>query len=525
MSSFRIRYALFLVIPALALLAACGSSTHNPQPPPTGGFSNSNLNGTYVFSTSGADSSQNGGFLTIVGAFSADGNGGIKAGGNVDVNGGDVGPSSAAITGGNYSITKDGRGKVTLDAVTSLPAGTITLDIVLSSSSGGVVTEFDNDGSGSGTFDLQTMPTQAQLQGTYVFNLAGVTSTGSTLGTVGAITLDASGNVTTGVQDINVAGTPGTLPIGPPSNVLVGTVPGTAAIGSFTFDVYPIDSTHAKIIETDAQGILSGDVFSQTSTSFPSGEMAFTMAGFDITSQAPLVVGGMMNSNGTSSISNGLEDFNDGGTIDASGSALTPQAFTGSLVQTGGRWLLTLDSFMNGNGGLTGTFTFAAYPSSVGVQLLEIETTQGVVEGITQGTAFAQTNTTFATGQGYGLNLAAVNTNSEEDDIVEFTNTNNNLTGLIDVNDEGSTNNPSNFSGTYAPDSTNAGRGVINANDFTLATYTVDSSTTIGIEVDNSQLGLAVIGLQNPPQGAAVSRLVSLRSKTSPRVAMKKRKR
>ncbi len=70
------------------------------------------------------------------------------------------------------------------------------------------------------------------------------------------------------------------------------------------------------------------------------------------------------------------------------------------------------------DGNATIPYTFAAYPSSGGTQLLEID---GL--GITGGVAYPQSNTSFASGQGYGLNLTGSN-GSEVDDIAEFTNTN-----------------------------------------------------------------------------------------------------
>ena len=46
----------FMVVLALSFLVGCGSSSpNNSVPPPSGGFSNTNLNGTYTFSISGAD--------------------------------------------------------------------------------------------------------------------------------------------------------------------------------------------------------------------------------------------------------------------------------------------------------------------------------------------------------------------------------------------------------------------------------------------------------------------------------------
>jgi hypothetical protein len=527
--SMRSRFfVLMFILAALAVLSGC-SSTNKATPPPTGGFSNTNLSGTYVFSTSGSDF--NGNFLTMVGTFTACGcAGGTISAGMVDMNDPAFTPVvQLAITGGSYSVGVDGRGKARLSAATPF-GSSITLDFVLSSGQHGLVTEFDANGSGSGTLDLQSSP--AQTAGTFVFNLAGISGLSVTTGfgipeaTVGSVTLDASGNAT-GVQDLNNNTVYSALTIISPSKVLVGTSPSAATLvtngGTFNFDVYAIDSTHLKFIETDTFPILAGDVFSQTSSSFPSGELAFTMAGLDYTAGLPLAVGGMMNSNGTSTISAGVEDFNDGGVSDITSTSSTPFAFTGGLSASGGRFLLTLNNIENGVGGALGNFTFAAYPSTGGTQLLEID---GL--GITGGAAYSQSSPSFASGQGYGLNLTASNIAGgfEEDDIAEFTNTSNKLTGLVDVNDVGAPpNGPQNFNGTYAADSTNAGRALITSGEFNLVSYTLDGTNTVFIEIDNSQIGVGSIGQQaSAAQGAIAARMAALPPRSTPRGASWRRK-
>lgn len=515
-----------VILSALAMLAGCGSSASNPVAPPQGGFKTSNLNGTYVFSSTGTDGGNF--FLTMAGTFTADGNGGIS-GGTVDMNDAEFSAPlvNQAITGGNYSVTADGRGKIKLNTTTPF-GSSIGLAFVLSSSSHGLVSEFDANGSGSGTLDLQSAVTQSQLAGKYVFNLSGtagintITGAGIPMAAVGLVTLDASGNAT-GTQDLNIDSTPSSQNILSPSNVLVGSSPGTASIvtsgGTFGFDVFPIDSTHLKMIEVDGiSPILVGDVFSQTSSSFPANGLVFTMAGLDysVSPAVPLVVAGQMNSDGTSAIGNGVEDVNDAGSI-----TTTPLPFTGSFTASGNRYLLTLNNFGNGAGGALGNFTFAAYPSSGGLQLVEIDG-----GGSTGGVAYSQTNTSFASGEGYGLNLTAVNVNGfEEDDIAEFTNTNNNLKGLIDVNDQGSTSTPQTFNGTYSADSANAGRGTITSNAFNLAAYTVDNTTTVIIELDSNQLGLGAIAQQAAPsQAALAARLaVAVRPRVSAHKMWRKR--
>jgi hypothetical protein len=139
--SFRNRLLLSAALSMLAVLAGCGGSsgTANPVAPPSGGFSNSSLNGTYVFSISGTD--VNGTPYAMVGTFTANGSGGIT-GGTLDIN--DVNTAlipNSPISRGSYNVGVDGRGIATLQ--TSTPFGNIIVDFVLQNGSHGVVTEFD----------------------------------------------------------------------------------------------------------------------------------------------------------------------------------------------------------------------------------------------------------------------------------------------------------------------------------------------------------------------------------------------
>jgi hypothetical protein len=505
--SLHHRLLLPFTLSALIFLAACGDNNRAPSPPPNGGFTNADLSGTYVFTSTGSDSAL-GGLLTMAGTFSADGNGNITTG-VVDMNDPNFSGAVTAlpITGGTYKVTADGRGTATLAAVTPF-ANSIGLAFVLTTTGHGLVTQFDVFGSGSGTLDLQT---GTAISGTYVLNLSGnignnVVTGGGIPGAAAALVTVAGNGATTGSMDFNNNGTSSGLSVISPSIITTGS-PGIATIattgGTFDFDVYVIDSTHFKLIEVDNPApILVGDAFSQTSTAFPTGAIAFTMAGVDFSGPAPQVLGGLMTSDGSSLITSGAEDVNDG-----FATTPTPQLFTGEFSASGNRYELTLDSFINGDGGTALSYTFAAYPSSGGVALIEIDG-----QGVTGGTAFAQTNTTFASGEGYGLNLTAVNSSSEEDDIAEFTNNSNTLVGLVDINDQGSFG-TQNFNGSYAADTTNPGRGVLTSNVFNLATYTVDSENTIMIEMDNNQLGLGSIGQQAGTASAGLAqRLASMKS-------------
>ena len=174
----------------------------------------------------------------------------------------------------------------------------------------------------------------------------------------------------------------------------------------------------------------------------------FTLAGeytVEVTghppSALPIDSGGWL-TNSSATITAGLEDFNDGASVSQANSV------SGSIsAVSGGRSVLSLSGFVNGAANNTpGNYTFAAYPftfsgGGTGIQLLEID---GL--GFTSGPAYAQTSTSLAASQGYGLNLSALNLNEvgvnqiariEEDDIAEFTATTSGLSGLVDLNTGG----------------------------------------------------------------------------------------
>jgi hypothetical protein len=505
-----------IVVPAIllfsiAMLSGCGGSSNHAVAPPTGGFTNANLKGTYVFSIVGSDSSGN--FIAITGAFTANGTGGSGGitGGTIDINdsGGTPIPNSP-ITGGTYTVTADGRGQATLVAATPF-GNSLKVDFVLSSSSRGLISEFDGVASGSGALELQSAAAQPAA-GKYVFGLSGISGISVTGGGIpaaaaGAITLDASGNAT-GSFDFNDNETPSLLTLNSGSNVLAGTSPGTATLvtssGTLNFDVYSIDATHMKLIETDASQVLAGDLFSQSNTALPSGQIVFTMAGFDYQAAVPLAMGGFMTSDGTSTITGGNEDFDDGGTFNS-----TPQAFTGTISASSGRYQLQLSNFENGQNGAQGTFTFAAYPSDGGIQLVEIDG-----NGVTSGVGFLQSSTGLASTQGYGMNLTASNPSTEEDDIAEFATSATGFTGLIDINDQGQTTFAQKLTGSYSPDSPATGRGIVTASPyFSGVYYTVDDSNILFLETDSSQLGIGTFQLQSASakSSLAMSHLATLR--------------
>jgi hypothetical protein len=506
-------------ISSIVLAVGCGSS--NSVAPNNNDFSDSSLNGTYVLSISGIDvnaKADTESFFAIVGTITADGKGNIT--GTVDINDPDLGSPGVflgqTLTASTYNITQDGRGTGSL----STPEGNFGLDFVLTSTGHGLITRFDGNGTGSGTLDLQTSTTQTSLT-SLAFSLSGSDLSGNPLGTVGAFTLNSSGTITpAGLQDFNDNGDSATS--GPAGLALTGSLvlssggtSGTAVLttssgfGSLGFDVWVIDSTHLKLIETDTSGpVLSGDAFTQQ-TSFTTGQLVFTVAGLDLNGD-PVAAGGFVTTDAGGDLSAGNEDYNNAGT------AAGPVGFTGSCATfVAGRCQLNSLGFTNG---AVSNLAFAAYPSSAGVLLLEDDNT-----GILQGTAYSQTATAFTAPASYGLNLSGANSDGEGDvgevdDIAQFNATATaspaiNMTGVLDDNSLlGGPFSPASLSGTYTPDSPATGRGSITVptiatfiGTLNLEYYVVNSSTAVFIDGDQEQVAVGTFEAQSTSGSAAAA--------------------
>jgi len=504
--SLRNRLVLPVILSALAVLAGCGGggSISNPTPPPSGGFTNSNFNGTYTFSIAGANGN---GIFAMAGTLVACGcSSGTIASGTVDLNDPANGAIVAATIGNNsvYSITTDGRGTAQLFITPIGGSQTeIDLDFVLTSSSHGLVIRFDGNGTGSGTIDLQpSAVAQSDLSVTpYAYSLSGSDGSQDAVNAVGAMTLNSSGTISPGIQDFSFNGAvsaqaslSGSVTVGS------GTGPGSATLGntpfgSLTFSVYAVDSNHLKLIENDGVFTMIGDLFSQPSTSFPTGNLVFTMSGLD-TSGLVFVTGGSMTSDGTT-ISNGSEDVNDEGIVD--GGTSNPFAFTGFITPLGtGRYELDLTNYQGGS-------SFAAYPSTGGLLMMEIDNLGNLAAGsaLTQ-----QAGATLAASQGYGLSLFGEDDSQlpfsafELDDVAEFKTTSTAMTGIMDINDGGQ--GSSNLRGTYSNGSGGFGFATFTDGGFGgMFYYAVDGSTALLISTDPTQSALGSIEIQSTPTSDA----------------------
>jgi hypothetical protein len=267
-------------------------------------------------------------------------------------------------SGSSYKVGADGRGTMTLDC--STPFGSsIALDFVLQDNTHGLVTQFDQSASGSGTIDLQS--TGVTPTGSYAFIFSGAYN-GSTVATVGNFTV-GTGGALTGLEDLNSSGIfyadetlSGSLTLGPSSTpaTQIAAIPSSSGTANFTmtYDVYAIDATHLKFIEMDAIGTLAGDAYAQTSTSVPTGTLAFTLLGS--TTSTVTAVGGFMVTDSSGNITNSsTEDVNNTGSL-----SVAPIGFSGTY-NAGGTGRYTLGSFSN----FVGATELAAYPSNGGLLL------------------------------------------------------------------------------------------------------------------------------------------------------------
>lgn len=410
---------------ALVVITGCGGGNSLSFPPPQGGFTNANLSGSYAFSYTGSDA---GGFLAVAGSFLADGNGHITSG-TEDINSVSAISTNAAVTG-TYTVRADGRGSATLNS----PAGNTTIDFVIVAGGHALVTRFDASATGSGTIDLQTASafSNAALAGTFAFNVSGIDAIGNPIGVVGNFTSDASGNITSGVNDSNDNGTflandpvTGSIPVGANGR---GAATLNTARGTLSFAYYVVDANHLKVVEIDTSLAMGGEAFRQTgpfTNASVAGPYAFTLAGADIVLAGPFAAGGVLTADGAGNVTGGVEDFNDSGTFSAN-VAITSGTYS---IAASGRGTLSLVT-------ASGTFNFVIYPTGSGVLALQTD-----LRFVTTGTALAQQAGPFSAGSFsgiFGMNFTGVTTSGELDSVAQFTADGaTKISGIIDLNNTG----------------------------------------------------------------------------------------
>jgi hypothetical protein len=489
-------YSLIVVIAALFSLMAvsgCGGGSNSAQgvnpnhdtPPPSTptptptAFSNALLNGNYVVAVKGTTAN---GPFTLLAILQADGNGTIPMG-HTFYNSSTISIGNFPISG-TYNVAGDGRTTFnlnvpTLDAIT---LGTITLDAVLISPQHGMVVRFDSTATASGSIDKQAaLPfSAAAMAGTYVFNFQGTDSAGQPETSVGTFTVDDKSNITGGIQDTNDNGviTAGAAVMAAPSSVF-DVVPDVGN-GVFSYTTSPeglrdyalvaIDANHIKFASNESNKVQLGDLYRASPANF-SGSLVFALHGVAGAGGPAFAAGGIINTNNAGGVlSSSVEDVNSGGAVSLN------SPLSGTYSASGSRVLLALNG---------GAINLAAYPSMGGFQVIETDSS-----AIASGVALPQTGGfSNATLNGdYGATFAGSSASGEFVALARATaDGNGHLTGMLNLNDNGSLQSDLALNGTYSMSSNGRAPGtlVTSAGSLNVIYYVASKNQGLFIEVDN----------------------------------------
>jgi putative Ig domain-containing protein len=263
------------------------------------------LTGSFAFSFSGNNTS---GFVAAAGTITADGAGAIT-GGDADFTTLQAHTLFTGITG-SYTAGVDGRGTITLTSVTGSPTFAFAIDA--GGSGHGRLIEFDGTGTrGSGRLEAQSVSTcivsgtgTNTYSGPFAFGGSGFASTFATGGAgpvafAGTFTASppvspaTQGSLGSGEMDSNA---PNNVQFGAGANNVSGVYQSgadsthctmalsTSGLASPNYDVYPVSSSEAFLIETDtvsgtAPYVTIADMKQQLGQPFSPQPLSGAMAG------------------------------------------------------------------------------------------------------------------------------------------------------------------------------------------------------------------------------------------------------
>jgi len=241
---------------------------------------------------------------------------------------------------------------------------------------GGTVTVSALSAAGSGTATVTIVFSAATLSGQYTFSYTGEDA-GGFLAVAGNFTVNGSGVITSGVEDVNSASgilenpiNGGSFSVGPDGRA-IATV--TTGLGTVTWQVTLISETHALLVRFDSNATGSGTIDKANPADFSVSAIAnnysFGISGID-SSGSPMAIAGRFLSDGagTFPVNFAIQDVNDAGTITQADVSLHGNIF--SIDGATGRGTLELISTVPG----TGTLRFAFYIiDSTHFKLVEID--------------------------------------------------------------------------------------------------------------------------------------------------------
>jgi hypothetical protein len=198
--------------------------------------------------------------------------------------------------------------------------------------------------------------TNASLSGTYAFSVSGVNQAGF-LALAGSLQSDGNGNFTSGVEDVNSGtGVFTNVPVTGTYNVSAdgrGLATLNSAVGTFTIDFVIVSSNRALAVRFDPNSSASGSFDKQDSSAFSNaaltGQYAFSLSGIGA-NVGTYQSAGLFVANGAGSLSSGIQDFNNNGTVATS----VPLSGAYAVGTTNGRGTLSLTTSL-------GTLNFVFY--------------------------------------------------------------------------------------------------------------------------------------------------------------------
>ena len=485
---------------------AMASVTVNPV------ASAASLSGTYTFFINGWDAADK--TYSVAGSIVLDGAGNVTGGEQdyFDVDSGNIFTADTIAAGtGALVIGDDGRGTLTLTP-TLAPPETLSLTVV--NNNHVLIIEFDALATSSGSLDLQTVPASVPANGNAftvhdpwdAFVFGGVfTSDGSSLITAGFADDDQTGSATfdnaiTGSFTAPDASGRGTLTVFEPT-----------FSENLEFAYYVVGPKVFRLVEIDGNFFAAGSVYGQGTTVFSSsslgGNFAFGQSGDEGRSFAFWAAAGQFTGDGTSALSAGVADVNEGDGVPVLAGDLTGSTY---FVNSDGYGGITLV------GGTTGDLAlFGVYMVDSTVNIADPNSSSGGggalmldLDGGNLGAGIAVPQTSGATFAGnYALNqdgaYATATTFSEFDLVGQvFSDGSSTLTGLADYNDllETGLNPGITVAATFAADTTNPGRATaqVTLNGATtplnVTFYQASSDLLLHVDVDSSATGIGTIG-------------------------------
>jgi len=281
-----------------------------------------------------------------------------------------VSPAAVSIPAqGTQTFTASGTGPFSWTVTASLGADPGTIDqsgnytAPRTPPPGGTVTVSALSAAGSGTATVTIVFSAATLSGQYTFSYTGEDA-GGFLAVAGTFTVNGSGLITSGVEDVNSASgitenpiNGGSFAVGPDGRA-IATV--TTGLGTITWQVTLISEQHALLVRFDSTATGSGTIDKANPADFSVSAIAnnysFGISGID-SSGSPMAIAGRFLSDGagTFPVNFAIQDVNDAGTVTQAD--LTLHGNILSLDGGTGRGTLELISTVPG----TGTLTFAFY--------------------------------------------------------------------------------------------------------------------------------------------------------------------